>query len=253
MSKGDNTAKVEYGNRRSRAYTKIAESDPSKVYVQRPMALRLLGDCEGKSVIDIGCGGGILTRQIRAARAVGYDVSPSQIGVALREEKKNPNGIDYLVADPSTIKAVLGERGLPQQFDKALSVLVLTALESREQFAAMFRSTADILREGGVFVSITVSPFFKRFGKTAYNRVWGKPSGEKGTIGVLDNNGNLKFSVACLHVSQLDYENAARAGGFTETHWTELKIEPEGVRILGKRFWKGYVEDCPYIAFIARK
>ncbi len=84
----------------SSVYSGLINIDPSKQYVQYPEALRLLGSLEGKFVLDVGCGNGILSRIMarRGAKVVGYDISEEQIRLALEEEKINPLGIRYYVS-----------------------------------------------------------------------------------------------------------------------------------------------------------
>ena len=62
----------------------------------------MIGDLVGKSVLELGCGGGYYTRQIKqkgAEQVVGVDISDHMIEFAKQEEAKKPIGIEYVVHD----------------------------------------------------------------------------------------------------------------------------------------------------------
>jgi cyclopropane fatty-acyl-phospholipid synthase-like methyltransferase len=233
----------------SKDYAAIAKIDPVKQFVQYPSALKLLGNPKGKTVLDIGCGDGLLTREIarRGAKVLGYDISEEQIKLALAEEEKNPLGIDYLIADPINIQSKIQTK-----FDRALSVLVLLYARDREHLGDFFQSTHNLLNDHGNFASITYNPDYTKWGVPAFNRTVTKEDG-KLRIEFLDDAGNIKLSASATDLSKEDYEVAASQAGFSKLEWINLKIEPEGVKKLGKEFWQDFEEDCPVVGLRVRK
>jgi 2-polyprenyl-3-methyl-5-hydroxy-6-metoxy-1,4-benzoquinol methylase len=103
--------------------------------------LDLLGELDGKSVLDAGCGEGLLARAMAAggARVTGIDLSPRLIGMARAQD---PDGeIDYRIGDLSQ-----PHPDLEGQFDAIGSYLVLNDVERHREFAA---TLATLAKPGG--------------------------------------------------------------------------------------------------------
>lgn len=141
-------------------YNKIADQyqkakeQPWRIRVELFSLMNLIGDLEGKKVIDIACGEGWLTRELRRAGAsevVGVDISEEMIALARRQEAREPLGIEYRVEDARTI-------GPPEDFDLAVSNWLLVYAHDREELGVMCRGLARRLRPGGRFVTLTTNP-----------------------------------------------------------------------------------------------
>ena len=88
-----------------RQYSALITADPIKKYAQYPSVLKCLGDLDGKSVLDIGCGDGVLSRAMseRGARVTAFDISREQIELA---KKLTPDErITYSVSSPAEFRA----------------------------------------------------------------------------------------------------------------------------------------------------
>jgi ubiquinone/menaquinone biosynthesis C-methylase UbiE len=112
----------------------------------RAIALRLLGPGPGR-LLDVGCGTGAHTAAFTEAGwdATGMDVSEDQLRLA------RARGLDVRKADA---RALPFEDG---SFDAAVSIFTHTDMDD---FAAVVRETARILRAGGRFVYLGVHPCF---------------------------------------------------------------------------------------------
>jgi SAM-dependent methyltransferase len=113
--------------------------------------LDLLGDLDGKTVLDAGCGQGFLARILaaRGARVVGIDLSPRLI--ALAREQDPAGTITYRVADLS--------RPLPDlagQFDRIGSYLALNDVADHRGFAT---TLAALTGPGGRSVIALNNPY----------------------------------------------------------------------------------------------
>jgi ubiquinone/menaquinone biosynthesis C-methylase UbiE len=112
----------------------------------RRIVLRLLGDGPGR-LIDIGCGGGAHAAALaeRGWTVTGVDVSPAQLELA------RARGIEVVEADASAVPFEDGS------FDAAFSMFTHTDVDD---FSAMLREAARVLRPGGSFVYLGVHPCF---------------------------------------------------------------------------------------------
>lgn len=113
--------------------------------------LDLLGDADGRRVLDAGCGEGYLARVLasRGAHVTGIDLSPRLIALA---RARDPGGkIDYQAADLSRpLPAAAG------RFDAAASYLALSDVRDYRGFAA---TLAASLKPGGRLVLALNNPY----------------------------------------------------------------------------------------------
>lgn len=108
----------------------------------------------GRDVLDLGCGQGVLTRELaRTGRAVvGLDASTELLRIAEAQEERMPLGVRYVLDDAERLTSLASE-----SFDGVASNLVLTDLENLEDtFGAVHR----VLRPGGWFAFATLHPCF---------------------------------------------------------------------------------------------
>ena len=70
-----------------------------------PGLLRACGDVKNLRVLDLGCGQGYFSRQMAraGARVVGVDISARQIENALKHERAEPLGVEYVVMDTGAV------------------------------------------------------------------------------------------------------------------------------------------------------
>jgi cyclopropane fatty-acyl-phospholipid synthase-like methyltransferase len=238
--------KLQY-NFLSQTYSGIVMSDPSKVYVQYPSALKLIGDVKNKKVVDIGCGEGIFSRILsrEGAKVVGFDISEKQIDEAGRNERKEGLGINYFVADMENFVYT-------EKFDKAVSIMALPYLSDKKKLDKFFSRAHNLLNKNADFVAIVFNPKFKRFGQEVYNRIF-KKAGDKKIKVFFHGPIKSSFPATFSDFSADDYEVAAKKAGFSQVHWKKLKINENGIKKVGKNFWKDFENDCPYIGLEIKK
>jgi 2-polyprenyl-3-methyl-5-hydroxy-6-metoxy-1,4-benzoquinol methylase len=88
-------------NRIASQYKK-AKEQPWRTRIELFSMMHRIGDLTGKSVVDLACGEGFLTRQIRLAgtsEVVGVDISEQMIALASAHEANDPLGINYFTED----------------------------------------------------------------------------------------------------------------------------------------------------------
>ena len=116
--------------------------------------LDLLGDVQGKRILDAGCGEGRFARMLaqRGATVVAVDLSQRMIELAHAEEAKAPLGIEYAEMSMTDLSAFAGA-----PFDFAVAYLSILDVED---FEWALGEIARVLNVGGRFVFSTVHPCF---------------------------------------------------------------------------------------------
>lgn len=114
-------------------------------------------DLEGKKVLDIGCGGGLLAEKFAEAGALvtGIDLSPVAIEAAKKHAGESGLAIDYRVSSPSK---------LAPDNNGAFDVIVCAeVLEHVDDLKAFLKDSLSMLKAGGLF-------FFGTLNKTLKSR-----------------------------------------------------------------------------------
>ena len=116
--------------------------------------MNLIGDLAGKKVVDVACGEGWLTRELRKAGAsevIGIDISEKMIELARWQEASEPLGIEYRVEDARAT-------GPQEDFDLSVSNWLLVYAHNREELGVMCRGLARRIKTGGRLVTLITNP-----------------------------------------------------------------------------------------------
>jgi 2-polyprenyl-6-hydroxyphenyl methylase / 3-demethylubiquinone-9 3-methyltransferase len=107
------------------------------------------------NILDIGCGGGLLTEPIcrLGANIVGIDASKKNIDVAKFHAKKNNLKIDYRVASPETIK-------IKKKFDIILNMEIVEHVENIDFF---IKESSRLLKKNGIMFVATLNKTLKSY------------------------------------------------------------------------------------------
>lgn len=112
---------------------------------------RQCGELAGKAVLDVGCGGGILTEAMArdGARVTGIDLSDRALGVARLHQIESGVSVDYRLtsAEALAIEA-------PASFDV---VTCMELLEHVPEPASTVDACAKLVRAGGYVVFSTIN------------------------------------------------------------------------------------------------
>ncbi len=113
--------------------------------LERQLILALLGNVEGRNVLDVGCGDGDLAIDLweRHARVTGVDASPTMIEAAQARAQVRRATIDFGTATAEQLPFPAGH------FDIVAAVTILCFVEDA---APVFREMARVLRPGGRLV-----------------------------------------------------------------------------------------------------
>lgn len=107
-------------------------------------------------VIDIGCGGGLLTEPVRrmGARVIGLDADAEGVAVARHHAAESGLDIDYRLGSAEELAAS------GAQFDLVLAMEILEHVADRDAF---LDACAAVTRPGGLFIAATLNRTAKAF------------------------------------------------------------------------------------------
>ncbi|WP_282694520.1 class I SAM-dependent methyltransferase [Streptomyces sp. CC208A] len=216
-------------------------------YGEVPSFLELVGDVTGRTVLDLACGTGFYSRELKrrgASDVLGVDISSEMIAAARDIETRDPLGVRYEVGDVAELKPV------DRPFDIALGVQCLNYARS---FAEMERMCANIhrgLSAGGAFYVLAQKPDYAF--DCASLETYGfrcEPTGEEIETGpkvrvtaLLDPH---PISIVGSAPRREVYEDALTAAGFRDVEWLPLRISEAGLRAYGEEFWADLLAHPP--------
>ncbi len=118
---------------------------------------KIAGPLDGKLVLDVGCGGGILTESFASAgaRVTGIDPSGAAIESAKAHAKESGLNIEYHAASPAEFL-----KDTPKKFDVIVCAEVLEHLSS-EDLDAFLTDTLGMLKKGGLLFFATINRTLK--------------------------------------------------------------------------------------------
>lgn len=110
----------------------------------------------GVRILDVGCGGGLLSEPLArlGAQVVGVDASPGNVAAARLHAQAQGVAVDYRLGEPAQVLAP-GE-----VFDV---VLALEVVEHVDDVAAFVDTVARRVRPGGLLIASTIDRTWKSF------------------------------------------------------------------------------------------
>jgi 2-polyprenyl-6-hydroxyphenyl methylase/3-demethylubiquinone-9 3-methyltransferase len=112
---------------------------------------RACGGLVDKDVVDVGCGGGILTESMagRGARVLGIDLGDKALGVARLHQLESGVGVDYRLVSAETLATEAAGT-----FD---TVTCMELLEHVPDPALVIAACAKLAKPGGVVIISTIN------------------------------------------------------------------------------------------------
>jgi 2-polyprenyl-6-hydroxyphenyl methylase / 3-demethylubiquinone-9 3-methyltransferase len=112
---------------------------------------QVAGGFAGKSVVDVGCGGGILSEALAAAGAsvVGIDLGEKALGVAKLHQLESGSGVDYRLVAAEALASTM-----PAAFDV---VACMELLEHVPEPGSIVAACAALAKPGGLVVISTIN------------------------------------------------------------------------------------------------
>ena len=115
------------------------------------------GYLKGLNILDIGCGGGLISEPMArlGAKVTGIDASEKNINVAKLHSEKNGLKIDYLNTSPENL----------DEFEKFDIVLNLEIVEHVENVNLYIKSCHKLLKRNGLMFTATLNRSFTSYVK----------------------------------------------------------------------------------------
>ena len=109
----------------------------------------------GISILDIGCGGGLLSEPMSrmGANVTGIDASDKNIKIAKLHSKKNKLKINYLCSSPEKLK-------VKKKFDVILNMEIVEHVEDIDFF---LKSCSKLLKKNGLMFVATINKTLKSY------------------------------------------------------------------------------------------
>ena len=106
-------------------------------------------------ILDIGCGGGLLSEPMcrLGANVVGIDASQKNIDIAKYHAKKNKMKINYICASPETLK-------IKKKFDVILNMEIVEHVEDINFF---IKKSSELLKKNGLMFIATLNKTLKSY------------------------------------------------------------------------------------------
>ncbi len=114
-----------------------------------------LGSVRGLRVLDVGCGNGYLTRQLKrrgASRAVGIDASVASIRIARQHEAARPTGAEFVLGNAARMREFAA-----RSFDRIVANMAIMDIRNA---AGTIREIARLLTPDGRLVFSINHPCF---------------------------------------------------------------------------------------------
>ncbi|MFJ5776900.1 class I SAM-dependent methyltransferase [Streptomyces sp. NPDC093094] len=203
-----------------------------------PSFLGMVGDVSGRSVLDLACGTGFHSREVRrrgAADVFGVDLSAGTVAAAREIERRDPLGVTYEIGDVAELPP------LRRRFDIALGVQCPNHAADIAEMERMCRAVHRNLVPGGEFFVLAQKPGH-RF-DCASPEAYGfrcEPTGEETGTGprvrvtaLLDPR---PITIVSTAPRREVYEECLRTAGFGQMEWVPLSVSEAGVRRFGEDF-----------------
>ena len=229
----------QYGADVAEAYERSFTMIPLRRYVELPTVYQILGEVNGLSILDLACGTGYYTRELRrrgATRVVGVDLSEDMISAARSREDEQDRSVEYMVADAGALQH-LGD------FDVVTGIHLLHYATCVEHLNGICQSISKNLRSGGRFIGYQVNHDISRephyydkyrfFVQIPEAVVDGQPF----TFSVAFAD-FMSPPITAHYWSRHLLEAALEQAGLTRIRWIVPAPSPEGTDTHGARFWE---------------
>ena len=223
-------------------------------FIERYTVMALLGDLQGRTVLDMACGEGVYARQFKragAAEVTGVDISPAMVALAEAQERAEPIGCRYVCADAAAFRPAA-------PVDVVTAIYLLNYARTAAEVGSFGRACSRALRPGGLLVGFNDNvrnppgPDSAPLAKYGLERTCARhPPREGDAIRYrITNHDDRAFEFENYYLKPATYETAMRDAGFNDFRWVDAMLDPTEH---DDPFWDDFVAHAPLTAFCARR
>jgi SAM-dependent methyltransferase len=212
----------------------------------------------GRRVLDLGCGHGHYTRQLKALNCtyiLGVDLSSVMIKIARDIEGQDPKGIEYMVEDVKNL------RSPEQPFDLVTGFYLLPYAQTRRELLQMARTFYAQLGENKHFIGLTGNvtagkDIFdnRKYGVTRHTKIFLNdgpiPDGTEIIATFYSADDKPMCSFSSYHYSPATYEQVFKEAGFKTFQWVPCQCDPNAPN---RAFFDDLINCAPSIGVVATK
>lgn len=226
---------------------------PWRKHIEAYSFFKLAGDLTGKRVLDLACGEGFYTRQLKLRGALeveGVDISEAMIALAKEAEAQQSLGIQYHQQDVLHLD-------LPKKYDLITASYLLNYAKNARELAQFARAISKHLNIGGRFITINSNPDYKaavgpmkKYGFTRENKSY-NPGGE--IVYRFFQDDDSYIDVINYHLEKSTHDLELKRAGLSEIQWHTAELAPEGIKKFGKSYWQHIDKTQPVIGLTCVK
>ena len=226
---------------------------PWRKYVESHTFFQLAGNLTNLDVLDLACGEGFYTRQIKhrgAAHVTGVDISDGMIRLAQEAEVASPLGLEYHCQDAMSLN-------LGKKFDVICASYLLNYARTADELQQMSQVIANHLKPGGRFITINSNPDYRGavevmfpYGFTRENDSYSE--GATITYRFYQSDAS-HIAVTNYHLEKSTHETALQAAGFPHIQWHPVEVSSEGIDEHGQEYWSALLSWQPIIGLSCMK
>lgn len=220
-------------------------------FTARPFILQLCEPIASLKILDLGCGEGYCSRELRrrkAAQVWGVDLSEGMIAAARYQEQKDSLGINYQVGCATEL----------QQFDDGTFDLVIAVFLfnylTNEQTQQCMKEVSRVLSPGGRFIFSVPHPCFPYMRSAAYpfyfqveKKAYFSQRNQQFPGRIWKRDGSW-LNVQLVHKTFEDYFTALNGAGFYKiSTFKELRVTPEHIA-LDESFFRPLIDQPLHLA-----
>jgi SAM-dependent methyltransferase len=216
------------------------------------------GSLRGKRVLDLACGHGHYTRQLKSLNCdyiLGIDLSSSIIDIAQRIERENPQGIEYKVGD------VINLSQPEQPFDLVTAFYLFDYAQTRQILLEMIQNIYAQLGEQKQFIGIigNVVDGTKMFNQRKYGITRNTkihldddfiPDETEILVTLYNERDEPLHPFINYHYSPNTYTQLFKQVGFKHFQWIPYQYDQNATN---RHFFDDLIQRAPSIGIVATK
>jgi 2-polyprenyl-3-methyl-5-hydroxy-6-metoxy-1,4-benzoquinol methylase len=226
---------------------KLSKLQPWRKLVEAHTFFKLVGDLANQSILDLACGDGFYTRQLKlrgASTVEGVDISKGMIELARASEEEYPLGVNYHIEDVLQLK-------LNKKYDLITASYLLNYAKNSEELTQFGKVIAEHLNPGGRFITINSNPDYQApvstlrpYGFTRENE--SRQEGAMITYRFYQEDGS-HIEVVNYHLEKATHEMALKQVGFSNISWHPIELTPDLDVDTDADYWMPIIDSQPVI------